>query len=289
MKKTLIALIAAVLVLGGVYALLSTGALEKSEPREDTEPAAEETQVLSYNIPVTFIKATGEEALTFERKGAEWTCAEFPDYPMDGAELTEMGEFLSKLKAKRTLPEKKAAFGLDAPSCEILFRLSDGTENVLYLGAKIAATGDRYAYLRGAEDVIFTVDGESSDKFYKTAFEHVLIYELPEVKTDRIKSVTVNGKPAKNAAGVVSAVNSLYFSYCENAYAEDLSKYGLSPAKYEITTVYLDDMDAELTFTLSIGAEAGEKYTCASVGALPNTVYACFNMGVERLLEALEG
>ena len=285
MKKTLTALLAAVVILGGLYFLLSSGVFDKKS--ENKEENKTESVIFSYDRPTVFMEIKGKETLTLDKKGDEWICREFPLYPMNNEELSKMGGFLSTLTAKRMLEGQNEAFGLSNPSLTVTFRLSDGTEHTLLLGVKNAATGDYYACMPGDINC-FTVDGESADEFFKTAFEHVLIYELPQIPSDGVSSVRVNGKTKKNNNDIVSAVNSLYFSYCENAYASDLAKYGLSPAKYEIEVIYTEQ-GASRTFILYLGEKADNGYTYAAVSDLPNTVYCCFEMGIERLLSAIEG
>lgn len=289
MKKSLIVLLVAIAVLAGLYVLLSSGVLEKKEPVKTEEPAPNLSLLDYITLPDLIEIDRRGDVLTFERNADKWVCSEYPDYPIDNDKLNTMGDFLSKLTAVRMLDEESPLYGLSDPSCTIGFRIGGGAEYTLVLGDKNVATGDYYAAVKNTK-VLFTMAGSGTEPFYGNMIDFVLVPEIEDIEKEYVTAVTVNGSVRENAGGVVSAINSLYLSSCEEPFTESLGKYGLESPAWDIVIDYRGEAGESLSFGLKIGDPTEDgKYHFVTVSGLENTVYRCFNINIDRIISALEG
>ena len=307
-KKGLLVLVIMLAVFVGLYFVLDSGILEKSEDdtTEDEVPVIDLT-INKWSMPAVVIRLTNSTGSYYydHVSSPNWKCMENPDYPLDNTQLDEMAAILGQMTGTRRLAKNSdnmERFGLNDPAASINFSSATGLSGTLKIGIQNQATTDYYVYYDGV-DAIFMMSSGYVDYFLKDLMSYVIVPEFPtitltDVTSVEYRSADVNFTTGKLASansrhsGIVSGINSMYVSAVENPYTEDLASYGLENPAIEVTYNYESFEGGMSTgaksFTLKVGAQDPEndKYYYATISTYPNTVYRLFHMSLSHLTEA---
>jgi len=310
-KKGLLILIIMLAVFVGLYFVIDSGILEKTDDGDDTEDEVPEIDLTinAWTIPAVYINVTNPSGtVTYDRvKSSTWYCVEYENYPLDTTKLEEMGAILGQMTGTRRLAKNSdnmELFGLNDPIATVTFSSATGMSGKLIIGMQNQATTDYYVYYEGV-DAIFMMASGYVDYFLSDLMSYVIVPEFPEIVltditsieyTSESKSFTTQKLVSTNSAhsALISGINSMYVSKVENPYAEDLSVYGLDTPYIEATFRY-ESVEGGLStgekvFTLKVGDQDPEddRYYYATISDYPNTVYRLFYMSLEHLTEAVE-
>ena len=231
-QRTLLGLLALVLLLGGALALLTR---QNQKAEQAASEAAQGTIPLSSfaaedltEIVVTY----NGETNTLDSADGGWTLAEDPAYHLDETSCNTMRTALAALNAKRQLTEEPGEdYGFTADSLTVTVTAA-GETNTFTFGAENAATGD--IYLKKAGD----------DALYTVARTKVSCFEVR--KTDLFGTFN----PAGLTSSAIDAVT--------------LTKNGeiITP---ELTTELLSALSSYVTAQTTDGDPAGMKELAAAV------------------------
>ncbi|MBR5903597.1 MAG: DUF4340 domain-containing protein [Clostridia bacterium] len=310
-KKGLLVLVIMLAVFVGLYFVIDSGILEKSDT---TDTSADDVPVIDltinkWSMPAVAIRLTNDTGSYYydHSTSSTWKCMENPNYPLDATKMDEMAAILGQMTATRRLVKNNdnlELFGLNDPIAQVTFSSATGLSGTLKIGMQNQATTDYYVLYEGV-DAIFMLSAGYVDYFLKDLMSYIIVPEFPDIVLTDITSVSytsaektfTTGKLASTNSShsdLISGINSMYVSAVENPYTEDLAAYGLDNPSIEATFNY-ERFEGGLstgakTFTLKVGNQDPEndRYYYATISSYPNTVYRLFYMSLEHLTEAAE-
>lgn len=261
-KKSLISLIAAVLLIGaGIYFALSFNPDSKTKP--DTDDA--ENVITIYNKDAEKISEIdvklSDESFSFVRKDGKFVNKDYPEITLKSSSVDSLASDLALLVAKDIIKEGNinlSEYGLDNPKGEITVVFDDETKRLL-IGSNTKDSA-YFAKLDG-DDRVFTLYSTRGDAFLR-GFDEYRDTQILRVDGQELTKVSVIGgindinlskkdgkwyitSPVEREADETSANEKIfsvisYFSsenFVDNS-DKNYEKYGLSnPKKY----VYVED------------------------------------------------
>ena len=275
-KKTIIALIAVVLVLcAGIYF-----ALTYSKDKTDVPESGESSIVTAFEKDVSLLESveiTNENGtFTIEKSGDEYIANGNPDIALSKTRASFLFDEICSVTAEKEV-EKAAsdlsAYSLDNPKCSAVAHFSDG--DVTFKTGGQTSTGSYFFAVDGDVYIVSTSKGElfANPLSY---YRNTKILEVDAEKLTHIAfvgdkdSVTLvkNGEEWKitspvNADAYLGSVSENILAKAGNISisefiednAADLSKYGFSSGKY----VYFEDSDGKKQ-KIFVGDKNGDKY-----------------------------
>ena len=184
--KKLIALCAALVVLGLGYGLARTLNAETEEEDAGIPVAALDSET------VTALSWTGEEEgeVALTRTDESWALAADDTFPLDQTTVEPLLAALTDVTASQQLdsPESLTAYGLDDPELTITAETEEGSYTFT-LGDENDLAGGCYLLLNGDESVVYLVDTGLRDAFTVGLYDLVDMEDLPDF--DRVTGVTV--------------------------------------------------------------------------------------------------
>lgn len=180
--KTLIALVAAIVVCGAGYA----GLRAWNQGQSETDDTTYVTQ-LSSPTALTFTNQYGTYSFTKGEDG--WTRDDDSDFPADQDALDDLAGQAGTLAAVRTIadPEDLSSYGLDDPSMEVSVTGEDGTQVELLIGST-ADSGDYYAKVEGS-DTVYTIASTLPEALDIQVDDLIALAQFPSLSKDNIVSV----------------------------------------------------------------------------------------------------
>lgn len=231
-------------------------------PTEDT------LSLLEYcNGPITL-------RFSMNAESGSWVWVDEPTFPLDG---TQVDAILTALKELGQLQKAPAAedmdvYGLSDPQKYLKLK-GETVDGLLYIGSQ-AEDGSWYASIEGYDDVYLLPDA-FMQMLNRSAYDMALLPALPAFTAEKILSVTVenstsrvymnqsegqwkstSSQVADRAGEVVSALSSMTLSKCFDFLPSQqaLNLTGFSAPTAVITVEYINSVNVESTFTLTLGA-----------------------------------
>lgn len=165
--RSLIALLAALVVIAGIYAFIEVRGIGEPQPIAD-----ERVRILEFDVEdiARIVLKSQDETLTLSREGESWA-ADYP-YPLtlNIRNIEDIAYSFTGLAAEEVVhenPEDLSVFGLDKPLVEATAYLSDGREYTVLLGNRTPA-GNMFYLMKKDDPRVFAVWGSHGNHFSYT-------------------------------------------------------------------------------------------------------------------------
>ncbi len=282
-KSTLIVLICAIIVAGGVYYFQWHKSKEPAAPADNSKPAFSVTpdQIASFSIAHPAQK--DEPPIEFQKQKDGWQIVQPVDTLADQPTAEGFVDQLAESRPTGTeslAPDRRKVFGLDPPAASIEFSTKAGQKHTLLLGDKDFSGDDVYAIadnqpkvslmplsllttatksLKDLRDMnVLHFDSEDVSSFtLKNTSGDVAITRDPKDSTqwDFVKPEEASADPDV-VDGMLSAISGARISEIVSEKSDDLSRYGLANPSVRFTAVKNGGGET----TLILGKKAGDDY-----------------------------
>lgn len=196
-KKSIIVLLCAVIVLGGVYWFVSRDTSKK----ENTETEKKQTETVQRSGTPVFetekekissLKIENGDSFEIYAKDGKWLVKDKEDLLFNQAQLNST--VLDYVKVIPTLTvedtsEKKASFGLEKPAASATVTTTDGETKSFYLGDATKG-GNGYYFMVSDDNRIYTISNVLAENMKKSANSYRTT-SLIDVTADDIKEITM--------------------------------------------------------------------------------------------------
>lgn len=145
--KSMILLLAVLVVFAGVYAVL----------RNLPEESEEAPSYVAYILDAASLTYTdGKTEMKFEKTDDTWVYSADTSVVLDQSKVTSMAEALGQIEAVRSLenPDALADYGLEDPAYTITVTDGNGSKTVITIGSQ---TGEEYYAKKEGSDTVFTI------------------------------------------------------------------------------------------------------------------------------------
>ena len=313
MKKYMILIFLLVLV---AACLLGCG---KGQQEDAAAPTVEDSVENSEHLTTDHIVAANETTSSLQycdgkitsrfslEEGDTWRWVDEPTFPLDGTKITE---FLTELQALAELPEIPLAgdlslYGLDDPQKYITLD-SEAIEGSIYIGDQ-REDGTWYLMLENA-DHLHIIPDQFVQLLSRSVYDMAILPALPAFTAENLLSVEVvsgdarvamtqtegqwdsdNAQVVSRAAEVINSLGALQLSKCFDFLPSQqaVSFAGFSAPTAAITVNYLNSVNVEASFTLTLGAlRSAEEGYYATIND-DSTIYLIPSSQVSPLLVLL--
>lgn len=264
-------------------------------------PAEETLSLLQY--------CDGSITLRFTRSGEDgtWVWVDEPTFPLDGTKVDEIITALTELGQLQEAPPAvdMEVYGLSDPQKYLMLK-GDTVDSVLQIGNQ-AEDGSWYASVEGYETV-FIIPDAFVQLLSRSVYDMAVLPTLPAFSPENLLSVTVesgesrvhmnqtegqwnsvNQQVTARAEEVVESLSSLQLSKCFDFLPskQAVSFTGFSAPTATITVEYLNSVNVESTFSLTLGAlRSAEEGYYATIND-DSTIYLISSAEVSPLLVLL--
>lgn len=193
----LILLFALVLLIAGYFGTVKFIAYSEQKAVEESA-AEEEANTIYMNrieefVAVAYTNERETLHFTLDQENFQWFSTEVPDFPVSYNQLTTVAYGLECLTADRKLEgvsaEDLEEYGLVTPAYTVRAEDAEGTEFVMYVGARNATTGDYYAQVEGREDVVYTINSNLVNYLEYDLYDLIEMETYPSVTEDALQKV----------------------------------------------------------------------------------------------------
>lgn len=231
-------------------------------------PSEEALSLLQY--------CDGTITLRFTQRGEDgaWLWVDEPTFPLDGTKVDEVITALKDLGQLQEAPpaEDLEVYGLSDPQKYLMLQ-GETVDGTLYIG-KQAEDGSWYASVEGYESV-FVIPDDFVQLLSRNVYDMAVLPTLPAFTTENLLSVEVVSGDASvymtrtegqwdgsseqvvsRAAEVTNALAALQMSKCFDFLPSQqaVAFTGFSTPTATITVEYMNSVNVETTFTLTLGA-----------------------------------
>jgi hypothetical protein len=257
------------------------------------------------------VKSDGTvEKKTVDRK--LWEAVEPEDMRTNSSSIDTIAWNANTLKAKKIIeenPSDLSIYGLDSP-VKLTFILTDGTQNVLFVGNEVPTGGSYYARKEG-DPAVYTIGSYEAEKLLQTKLDLIEkeLYDEPYVPEDftalsyerkgaKVFDATSDGQgnwflsyPIETEANFSSIYTILEnigeltaFEYIDEN-VEDLGKYGLKNPSYVLTYTAKEN-----TYKLSLGSKTEKGYFYAIMNdenlvfTIPGSTFPFLDKPIEEIV-----
>lgn len=274
MRRYLILLLLVVLALA---LLIGCGRRKSAEAAEDANTADPEANVslALSDENVKFLKyCDGRITVRFSQdETGTWRWVDEPTFPLNGEKVEELLAALAELAPIHTFtPESLDDYGLDEPQRYVSMN-SDLVEDTMFIGNQ-AEDGTWYMMMAGQEQV-HTIPDQFVQLLSRSVYDMAVLPTLPLFTEENLINVAVDGENGRafmrkvdgvwkgisqqvttRADKTVAALGTLQLSRCFDFLPSDkaLSLTGFNAPTAVITVEYLNSVNVENTFTLTLGA-----------------------------------
>lgn len=230
-----------------------------------TEGALSLLQYCDGNITLRFSHDTETNA---------WRWVDEPTFPLDSAKVDEIVAALTALGQleKISAPTELEAYGLEEP-LKYLTLKTETVDGILYIGNQ-GEDGSWYASLEGYEDV-FILPDTFVQLLSRSIYDMAVLPTLPAFTAENLLSVAVEDSDRRvfmhqtegawksvseqlvgRAGEVVNTLASLQMSKCFDFLPSQqaMKIMGFSTPTATVTVEYLNSVNVETTFTLTLGS-----------------------------------
>jgi Domain of unknown function (DUF4340) len=283
-KPTLIVLLCAILLGGGVY-YFQWHSSEHPKTTEDKSKPAFAIQASNItSIDILHPGKADQPPIDLRNQDGKWEITQPLETAADQSAISGITDGLASARVSKTepgTPDRLKAYGLDSPRVELDFQLKSGTKHKVLIGDKDFTGSYVYGLIDGAKEVsllplsLYDSTDKNAEQFRDRSVLHIdsgktssfaLKNPSGEVALSK-KSVNDQTqwdftKPSDvradedNVSGLLSAVASGTFSKVASEKAEDLAKYGLKDPSIRLTAV----SDKGQKQTLVIGKKTSDGY-----------------------------
>lgn len=237
----------------------------------------------SFSKVVKIESVNGGESLVLEKKSGEWYSTSHPGLSVISKNVTSCLNSMKSLNGRvaydgEMTESKRYEFGFEESTTYIELTLSDGTVHKVIIGKDNQNGGSGYAWETGtgvvylvskyqlystlidavdlvnAKIFVFDDPGQISKvTITKDGSDYLKLQAVFSAEVDVARSWTVKYPIERKGdtttiEGLVSSLTSILMTGIQELNCEDLSKYGLSPAKFRVAVT-----DPNKTVILSIG------------------------------------
>lgn len=264
-------------------------------------PSEEALSLLQY--------CDGTITLRFTQRGEDgaWLWVDEPTFPLDGTKVDEIVAALTALGQLQEAPpaEDLEVYGLSDPQKYLMLQ-GETVDGTLYIG-KQAEDGSWYASVEGYESV-FVIPDDFVQLLSRNVYDMAVLPTLPAFTTENLLSVEVVSGDASvymtqtegqwdgsseqlvsRAAEVTKALAALQMSKCFDFLPSQqaVAFTGFSTPTATITVEYMNSVNVETTFTLTLGAlRSAEEGYYATIND-DSTIYLIPSTQVSPLLVLL--
>jgi uncharacterized protein DUF4340 len=250
--KTLVGLLALLLVAGGIAGLALWAGKDEQKKAEAKEKSEKLFDFDKAHARELRLSKDGQPVARLLKGEKSWKLVQPVEAEADDTAVDSLLSSLSGLKQKKDLPDEKdlKSFGLDQPKLEVAVKLDDGKEQGVQIGTDNSFDNTLYAKKLG-DSTVRVVDAYQKTAFEKTAFDlrdkkvaHVDdAVEVKRIDVSGVKSPyvlekdgttwKVNGAAADAGAAdrVASALKSLRATAVAAEKAGSLKEFGLDKPK----------------------------------------------------------
>jgi hypothetical protein len=279
-KSTLIVLVCAAFLVGGLYFYQRHEANENSAPKETSKPAFtfQPDDVTSFAL--SHPAQPKEPTTQFEKKNGSWEIVQPVQTAADQSTVQGILDQVAESRVEQTEPgsaDRRKAYGLDPPQTAIELQLKNGAKHTLLLGDKDFTGDSVYALADASQSVsllpisLSTSTGKSLDDLRDRSVLNVqssdvtsFVLKNPsgELATDLNKDQWKFTKPEdaiadKNAIDMlISGVTNGKMTTVVSEKPENLGKYGLTNPSIEFTAT----TNKGAKTTLVVGKKEGQEY-----------------------------
>lgn len=196
-KKSIIILICAVILLGGIYLFIShDGNKTENQPEKEKTVSTQRNGIPVFETEVgtiTSVKIQNEESFEIYLKDNEWYIRDYEDILFNRSKLNSTVLDYVKVIPSLTIEdtsENKAVYGLDKPSASASVSTSDGKNVTFYVG-NATKGGNGYYFMLSGDDHIYTISNVVAENMKKTRNSY-RDTELFDVSTDDIIEINMN-------------------------------------------------------------------------------------------------
>jgi len=179
----------ALIVLAGVFALITLVDFEKTEAEPEATPAP--VAALAKDDIATMTYTYEGNTLSFRQRSGGWVYREDVTFPIRQAELNAMAKALEAVQASRTIDgvgDRLADFGLEEPQVKIVIGFEDKSEKTYLIGDMNAATTEYYFMVAG-EEAVHTVSAEVASPFMRGLYALTTLEAMPEFEAKDINAI----------------------------------------------------------------------------------------------------
>lgn len=259
---------------------------------DDTDPEGEDMATLSDTLEC----CDGERTLRFIRnEDGSWSWRDDADFPLDNTYVSDLLTTVSAMLEMTPVAtdETPEDLGLDSEDKYVTASDQTGETVTWYLGDK-NDEGRYYVRIGGDEDyTVYLAPAELTEQISRSIYDMMLLPQLPAITPDRIRSITVDtpdgtlrlrqdseGRWFAGDANVTLKAEQFIATLAQPTLTACLDYKpsegalplcGLDPYAVRVTVGYLNTVDTEQDFILTVGSARGEYY-CVTVGE-DTTIY----------------
>lgn len=279
MKKYMILIL---LVAALAACLLGCGSNAKEQEQAveegitDTDALAENSILPTEGVLSLLQYCDGNITLRFshDTETNAWRWVDEPTFPLDSAKVDEIVAALTALGQleKISAPTELEAYGLEEP-LKYLTLKTETVDGILYIGDQ-GEDGSWYASLEGYEDV-FILPDTFVQLLSRSIYDMAVLPTLPAFTAENLLSVAVEDSDRRvfmhqtegawksvseqlvgRAGEVVNTLASLQMSKCFDFLPSQqaMKIMGFSTPTATVTVEYLNSVNVETTFTLTLGS-----------------------------------
>jgi hypothetical protein len=281
--KTLVGLLALLLVAGGIAGLALWAGKDEQKKAEAKEKSEKLFDFDKAHVKELRLAKDGQVVVRLTKGEKGWKLAQPVEAEGDDSAVDSLVASLSTLKQKKDLGEEKdlKGYGLDQPKLEVRVLLDDGKEQGLQIGTDNTFDNTLFAKKLG-DGTIRVIDGYQKNSFEKTAFDLrdkkvAHLDDSAEVRRIEVTGVKspytlekdgttwkVNGAAADGPAAdrVASALKSLRATAIASEKSASLKEFGLDKPRLSVRLTVGAGKD---TYTRAVlvgqtkGGAAGQK------------------------------
>lgn len=272
MKKSmkLISSVVILAILCGVYAGVKIYVSKMEKEENEVEDTTENIFSASSEDIKSLTFFVDKNEVTFEKDGDNWIKSDDKEFPVEQSILEDAADVICSVYSQRTIEdvEDLSQYGLDDPINTVTVQSEDET-NVFRFGMENTTTGQYYMRMNDEETVVYLVDASVTEPFMKTLYDFAQSDSFPDISSDSIRQVQVNGKNGsyilrkedesgfwyvgedKNAekadsarsSSLISYISSLEYGSFVNYNSNDLSEYGLNDPYADIVVDYTEEQE----------------------------------------------
>lgn len=279
-KSTLIVLVCAVILVGGLYFYQQHQAKENITPKETLRPAFAFQPDDVTSLTLSHPAQKKEVTIQFEKKGGSWQIVQPVQTAADQSTVQGIVDQIAESRVEQTEPgsaDRRKVYGLDPSQTTIEMQLKNGAKHTLLLGDKDFTGDSVYALADASQSVsllpisLSTSTSKSLDDLRDRSVLNIPSSDVTsfaiknpsgefaaDLNKDQWKFTKPEDAPADKSAidMLVSAVTSGKMTTVVSEKPENPSKYGLTtPAiAFTVTT------NKGAKSTLVVGKKEGQEY-----------------------------
>lgn len=211
---------------------------------------------------------------SLEEGGEKWVWVDEPTFPLDGTKVDEIITALKELGQLQNAPaaEDLEVYGLSDPQKYLMLK-GETVDGVMYIG-DLAEDGSWYASIEGY-DSVFVLPDAFVQLLSRSVYDMAVLPVLPAFTAENLLSVTVESGEGRvymhqaegqwnstseqvvsRAEEVVKTLSSMSLSKCFDFLPskQALNLTGFSSPTATITVEYLNSVNVESSFALTLGA-----------------------------------